>query len=170
MYCNQTLGNHGTFVRGVYSQINIILHCSDCSQARKWLIEPLITVKLSSFPIIRSLRAILHCARVALMSGPQVCSYRALWGPTQLCWRTHTHACPCKWPILLFRGCVVCNLCCFISWSCDGSKAAVLGQCSTLHKLHSHIWVHSKTGLFSVAIIMRGFPMNNVSVNLNPGS
>lgn len=111
MYCNQTLGNHGTFVRGVYSQINIILHCSDCSQARKWLIEPLITVKLSSFPIIRSLRTILHCAKVALMSaGTQICSYRALWGSTQLCWRTHTHACPCKWPILLLEGvlCVTC--------------------------------------------------------------
>lgn len=55
VYCNQTLSNHWTFVWGVYNQINIILHCSDCSRSRKWVIEPLITVKLSGFPIIRSL-------------------------------------------------------------------------------------------------------------------
>lgn len=143
MYCNQTLSNHRAFVWGLYSQINVILHCPDCSQAKKLVTEPLIDVKLSYFPISGSLEW--RCTVALMSAGIQIGSYRALRGCAQLCWRTHTHACPCKWAILQLEGVFVCNLCCFISWSCDGSKAAVLGQCRTFHKLHSRVRVHSET-------------------------
>lgn len=140
VYCNQTLSNHGTFFQGVYSQINVILHCSNCSRSRKWLIEPLITVKLSGFPIIPSLEQYYVVQRLRFLSaGAQICSYRAQWGSAQLCWRTRTHACPCKCPVLLLEAVLCVTFAVSLAEAVMGQNLLFGSVQDFAHNLQSHI-------------------------------